>query len=109
MHVDQAGWETHMVDWAPVEEAVVTAEQHGLVGVAIIESDGGRWSHNGQRQFRAASTVKIPLMIEVYRRVELGELELETEFPLRIEDKAAGSGVLLHLHEGLRVTLNDLI
>ena len=99
------------VSWEPVQELVSTIEQAsgGTVGIAVAAPDGSRWSHNGRRQFKAASTVKIPLMIEVYRQVDRGERTLDERHVLAAEDKAVGSGVLLHLHDGIELTLEDLV
>ena len=96
-------------NWGEVEKIVQTAEEHGTVGVTIIAPDGERWSHNGSRQFKAASCVKIPLMVEIYRQVDRGERKLDDTFVLRDSEKAVGSGVMLHLHDGIEMTVNDLL
>jgi beta-lactamase class A len=96
-------------DWSEVERAVAGAERFGTVGAWLVAPDGEAWVHEGHRRFKAASVVKIPLMIEVYRRVERGELRLDELHVLAASDKAAGSGVLLHLHPGLTLTIEDLV
>jgi hypothetical protein len=68
-------------DWHEVVEAVGRAEAFGTVGVTIEGPDGRRWSRHGDRRFRAASVVKLPLMIEVYRRVEAETLRLARAWP----------------------------
>ena len=99
-----------MVDWREVEAVAREAERDGgAVGVAARAPDGGTFSYNGERRFRAASTVKIPIMVEVYRQVERGERALDDPYTLTAEGKTPGSGVLLHLHDGIGLTLNDLI
>lgn len=95
--------------WTNTIAAVRDIEQHGIVGVSVIGTDGSRWSHNGDRKFRAASTVKIPVMIEVYRRVDAGDIALDDQHVLQADQKAPGSGVMLHLHDGIQLTLNDLV
>jgi len=98
------------VDWAPVVEAIGSAEQAGrTLGVAAIAPSGARFGHNADRRFRAASTVKIPIMIELFRQIDAGELAAAHRHVLRAEDRAPGSGVMLHLHEGMEFTLDDLI
>jgi beta-lactamase class A len=97
------------MNWNNVIAAVAEAETHGIVGVSIVGPDGESWSHNGTRQFKAASTVKIPLMIEVFRRIDAGEASLDDMHVLKAEEKAPGSGVMLNLHDGIELTLNDLI
>lgn len=95
--------------WERVEEVVARADAAGTVGVALVGPDGTAWQHRGERRFSAASTVKIPIMIEVYRQIDAGRRALGDRFALAEADRAPGSGVLLHLHAGLEVTLNDLI
>ena len=98
-----------MVNWSSVETAVADAERQGVAGVAVIGPDGERWSHNGDRKFRAASTVKVPLMIEIFRQIDRGERSLDDPHVLLAEEKANGSGVLLHMHDNIEITLRDLI
>jgi beta-lactamase class A len=97
------------MNWNRVITAVQAAEKHGTAGVSILGPDGSRWSNHGGRKFRAASTVKIPLMVEIFRQVDRGERSLDDLHTLTAADKAPGSGVLLHLHDGIEVTLNDLV
>lgn len=96
-------------DWSEVGQAVGRAEAFGTVGVALEGPGGRRWSRHGDRRFRAASVVKIPLMIEVYRQVEGGTLRLDEPHVLADADRSAGSGVLLHLHAGLAPSIEDLV
>lgn len=96
--------------WAEVEKIAKGAEESGgTVGVSVIGPSGETFSHNGDRKFGAASTMKIPLMIEIFRQIERGERALDDEYILKAEDIAVGSGVILHLHHGIPLTLNDLI
>lgn len=97
------------VDWSDVQQVVDDAEKSGTVGVTIVAPNGERWSHNGNRQFRSASCVKIPLMVQIYRQIDRGERSLGDRFVLHDDDKAIGSGVMLHLHDGIELTVNDLL
>src|SRR5581483_5780487 len=98
------------VDWSEVERIAREAERGGgVVGLSIIGPGGDRFSYQGDHAIPAASTVKIPIMIEIYRQVDRRERSLDDLSTLRDEDKAPGSGVLLHLHDGVQLTLNDLI
>lgn len=93
-----------------VAQAVAKAEEAGAVlGVSVIAPDGRRFSHNGSRRFRAASTVKIFVMVELFRRIEAGSLSLDDRRVVRAADRAQGSGVMLHLHDGIEMTLGDLL
>jgi beta-lactamase class A len=96
--------------WGEIDQLIRAAEKSGgMVGVALIAPSGERFTHRGDRRFRAASTVKIPIMVELFRQVERGEQALTKHYVLRDEDRAPGSGVLLHLHTGLELTSADLV
>lgn len=98
-------------NWPVLERALVEVETErgGVLGVTVIAPSGERWSRHGNRRFGAASTVKIPLMVDIFRGIDRGVWALDDQYTLRAEDKAAGSGVLLHLREGLVLTLADLL
>lgn len=96
-------------NWRRVQAAVAAADEAGTVGVAISGPGGATWQHRGDRAFIAASTVKIPIMVEVYRQIDAGRCARDDRIQLSEADKAPGSGVLLHLHAGIELTLDDLI
>ena len=63
--------------WGEIDELIRAAEQSGgTVGVTLIASSGERFAHRGDRRFRAASTVKIPIMVELFRQIENGKQSL---------------------------------
>jgi beta-lactamase class A len=102
--------EAAAADWTAIEELIREAEATGgTVGVAIRDARGELFSHNGDRRFHAASTIKIPILIDAYRKVELGALSLEDPYILQDDDRVPGSGVLSNLHAGLELTLADLL
>lgn len=98
------------VDWDQVERLAAAAESDGgTVGVAVIAPSGEGFGYRAERRFVAASTVKIAIMVEIYRGIDRGDRRLADPYVLRDESKAPGSGVLLHLHDGLALTVNDLL
>jgi beta-lactamase class A len=93
-----------------VVEVIERAERDGsVIGVATIAPSGERFGHNADRRFAAASTVKIPIMIELFRQVDAGAQSLDQRYRVRTDDKGAGSGVISHLHDGIEFTLGDLV
>lgn len=94
---------------ADVAGVIAQAEASGaILGVSAVSAAGKRVSHNGDRRFVAASTVKIAIMIELFRQADAGRLSLDTRHTLRPADKATGSGVVVNLHDGIELTLGDL-
>jgi len=98
-----------MTDWTGLAAAIAAEEARGCVlGVSVIGPDGGRFAHNGARRFVAASTMKIPVMMELFRRIDARRDSLEQIHVLREEDKATGGGVVKELHAGITFTVRDL-
>jgi beta-lactamase class A len=100
---------TANVNWNGVEAAIRSAEATGTsVGVAAMAPSGDSFGHHAQQRFAAASTIKICIMIELYRQIDAGQHALADRRVMRDADRANGSGVMRHLHEGIEFTLNDL-
>ena len=57
----------------------------------------------------AASVIKIPVMIEVFRAAEVGELRLDEIHALRDWERLPSCGTLKAMHEGIEMTLLDLV
>jgi beta-lactamase class A len=63
-------------------------EQHGLerLGIAFYDSETTiQWSFNGDAWFHAASTMKLAVLLGVYRQVVRGELQLDE--PVHVRNK----------------------
>jgi len=58
---------------------------------------GEAFSVNGGEVLPTASVFKVPLVVELYRQVERGEVSLDQRYILRDADKVPGSGVLREL------------
>lgn len=58
--------------------------------------------------FPAASLAKIPIAVEVMRRVDLGQFALDERFDTSGEPRVGGGGVLDYLDPSTRLTLLDL-
>lgn len=81
----------------------------GRVGVAARDlRSGAEVLLRADEPYPLASVFKIPVMVEVMRRADAGDLSLDEEIELREQDKSPG-GILLHLHDGLRLTVRDLL
>lgn len=95
---------------APIEQVIQQAEAAGiLVAAQIIAPDGTTYAHRADEPVRAASTIKLAIMLEAFRQIAGGIITREQILILRHHDKAPGSGVLAGMHTGLELTVSDLL
>ncbi|MCA9859026.1 MAG: serine hydrolase [Thermomicrobiales bacterium] len=96
--------------WQPLAAFVSQHEAAPVrIGISVQAPDGDRFSLRGDERFISASTIKIPIMVEIYRQIDRGHLTIDDRFTLTPEDICPGSGVLLQLHPGIELTLRDII
>ncbi len=100
-------------------ESFVSAWPEAEIAVALIDPEtGARLAIQGDRVFHAASTMKAPVLIEVYRQAAAGlfslndSLRVENRFtsiadgsPFRIEDDSDDA---LYEHIGSALPIRDL-
>ncbi len=88
----------------------INSELEGHLGVsAKYLKDGREADVNGSMLFPTASVFKVPLLIEMYRQIDQGKIDLNEKFLLKEEHKVPGSGILKELGEGLSVSVSDLV
>ncbi len=63
---------------------------------------------NAQEVFPAASTIKLPILYEVYRQAGEGRFRLTDPVTATADDVVAGSGILKELTPGLTLSIRDL-
>jgi beta-lactamase class A len=81
-------------------------ELRGVLGIAAIDLQTGRViQHNGDVVFPQASSIKIPIMMDVYRAARAGAVKLDTAVTLNPGDAVAGSGHLRLMLRARPVTL----
>lgn len=81
----------------------------GTVAIVVRHLERGQLHlHAADVPFRAASTIKLPILAALHQAVAHGLLRLEDELTLRPEDQVSGSGVLQVLSPGARLPLRDL-
>jgi beta-lactamase class A len=89
---------TEKIPVAPAKDSVAAAEvslyrnvlkiqkEHGLdnLGIAFYDAETTiQWSYNGDHYFHAASTMKLAVLLGVFRQIERGELSLEAAVHVR--------------------------
>jgi beta-lactamase class A len=81
----------------------------GVLGVWARSLDTGQTvERQGTESFPAASTIKLPILYEVFRQAADGRFALTDPLTLRAEDVVPGSGVLKDLTPGLTLPVRDL-
>ena len=86
-----------------------TVHTGGVVGVAAKHlASGERVSYNADTVFFTASTLKVPLLVELYRQVDAGIIDVNERIDLTDALRVPGSGVLKELASGLQPTVHDL-
>jgi beta-lactamase class A len=64
---------------------------------------------NADKQMDTMSVIKIPLMIEAFRQIEVGKFSLEDRITLKEADKRPGTGIIRSLDPGAVLTIKDLL
>jgi len=68
---------------------------------------------NPDKQFAAASVIKLPVMWEFYRKVAAREIDVHEKFVLHDSNKVGSSvydfGILREMHDGLELTYKDIL
>lgn len=87
----------------------IAAQGGGTYGVAAKHlGTGERVDLRADEEFNTASVIKVPVMVELFHRVEEGELSLDDRMELSDEHRTGGSGLLKEFASGARLTLRDL-
>ena len=74
-----------------------------------VLGEKGVVTHNPDLPLIAASVIKIPIMVTAYRDIAAGLLDPGEVVAIRPQDKMPSCGALSYMHDGLEVTVMDLI
>ena len=81
----------------------------GRVGVSANNlTTGDQLQINEAELFPALSSIKVAIMVELFRRVHSGDMRLETPVRVYGDDLRGGTGVLRELDTPLTLTLKDV-
>lgn len=72
-------------------------------------STGFHTGFNATQSMPAASTIKIPVMVEVFRQLQAGKFDLDRHVTLLARDKDYGSGELCDAPAGTAYSITDLL
>ncbi|WP_227978542.1 serine hydrolase [Deinococcus terrestris] len=82
----------------------------GEVGLLVTDlAETELFALNPDRSFPAASTVKVPLLVQALEEAQAGRLDLSARVTMTAQDRVPGSGVLHELGAGLALTWQDVL
>ena len=86
----------------------IAADFRGRIGFYIEDlTTGITHEHNADQRFPTASVCKVPVMIELFRQVEIGNLSLDERHRLQGSISTHGSGMLKLMEDEPELTLRD--
>jgi beta-lactamase class A len=81
----------------------------GRIGIAARNlATGEEFLIDHERAFPTASSIKVPILYELFRQAESGAFSLDDRVELTQGDIVEGSGVLRDLRPGLQPTVHDI-
>ena len=91
----------------PALEARI-ARHHGIVGLALLDPRTAETlAIRGDETFPTASTIKVPIMVTLFHRVQGGRLHLDDPIIMVEADQMAGSGILRFFKAPHQLLLQD--
>ena len=81
--------------WAKLRDDLqrLATSAPGVVGISVVDlSSGQRFAVDEGLVFPQGSAIKIPILIELYRRVDVGELKLTDRLPVSLTTRSAAAG-----------------
>jgi beta-lactamase class A len=98
--------------WAKMEKAVtqLADSTDGIAAVSILDlRSGEQLLINGDEVMPQASSIKITVLLELYKQAQAGRLKLTDEYVVREQDIVQDSDIMGGLTPGVtRITLRDL-
>lgn len=86
-----------------------TKNLSGVYGLYVVEIDNKvSYGTNHTQKFQAASLIKLPVIVALYRQAEEGNIDLDTKYTLKENDKVSGSGSLSGKKAGTVLTYRQL-
>jgi beta-lactamase class A len=71
----------------------IAREAEGEVAVGVIDMESGRYLGIGDRvEMHAASTMKVPILLELYRQADLGRLRIDQSVPVSTTFRSIANG-----------------
>ena len=92
---------------AEIEQELAAFAGTGGVAAKRLET-GEEIQVNAEVVTATASTIKVPILIELYRQIERGDVALDDRLRVTEETQTRGSGILRELSLGVELSLHDV-
>jgi beta-lactamase class A len=97
----------------PALDQKIQAAIQGFPGTVTLYAKnldtGASYNLHGEDPVMTASTIKLPIMVELFAEAEEGKLDWNQKLTLTEQDKVPGSGVITELSAGDALTIRDLM
>jgi len=93
---------------ASIERTTRSVNATWGIYVKSIET-GEELAIDADRQMETMSTIKIPLMVEVFEQIKSGRIRLTDHYTYQQADMRGGTGVIRSLEPGAVLTVKDLV
>jgi Beta-lactamase class A len=90
--------------WAKLEKSILEVDHSldGVMGVAIVDLSNGRnYSLHADQVFPQASSIKICILVELYRQAQQGKLKLTDMYTVNAADLVQDSDIMGGLTPGV--------
>lgn len=98
--------------WQKLETAINEVDRNldGVMGVAVVDlTDHHQYFLHADEVFPTASSIKVAVLVELYRQAQAGKLKLNDLYTVQAADLVQDSDIMNGLTPGItRVTLRDL-
>jgi beta-lactamase class A len=89
--------------------APIAAATPARLGISLMDlKSSDSLGYRSSEKFPAASIIKLPILLELYRCAQAGKTDLAKSVVLARESQVGGAGVLFELTPGLELNLEDL-
>lgn len=92
---------------ASLEKRIATGPGRVFLAAKNLKTGKAVQIH-GSEKVRTASTIKLPILVDLYALASEGKIRLDEEVTIRATDIVSGSGVLRELSAGTKLRLRDV-
>ncbi len=109
---EKSAQEKEQILWQKLEATIGAVDHNldGVLGVAILDlTTGQKYLLHADEVLPTASSIKIAILAELYRRAQQGKIKLGDLYTLQSSDLVSGSGIAGALTPGVtRLTIRDV-